>query len=1556
MNTSNIVDMRKRPPHRTDVLSNAVFGDQIPELFRKGKYYEKRNITYTYDGKGDISVWECQKSGVYGRPAEPSWIPWSMEEVRTRLSNLEAFIGNQSNVYEVSNYDRSYLIHDVGVRDWEKRGSFVEAFNDKKYLAKKHYQIKEEEIVPVGHGKLPNEENTTLYLNKSNNSVTNLIRRVEMYSELGDDGRIKIPFPVDMSLISSYIFDLYIDGIYISQNFINIENGDSGQDKYIVVSFDNINTTQDVDMSNQTVEYIGENLFKNTLDKSYSDTTVHDDGSISLTVKPRTTRALNVQKSFVPPQTGKYRLSGFPSGVPGNNRLYIYDKTLSTIVGEDVGEGVDVVLDDTHIYDISISISPGNASIDALRIYPTICSVTIVDNNDEEKIIISTPVDNITKDSECVFIFYISISHDLSLIKTDYDKFIGNTRDNKWIDITDLNFEEKYQELSVYNNGIRMSDKEYSISMNRISVDNPEYRFTVGSVATASMKTFKIAEDDAVPNVKQETVPIFEENTQLLAIPFIDYDSKGDHFLVFNDGGILLGNQKWFEDDGYINVYDDDAGLTPNDMVEFRMISRDKNMEIRVYPIVATMDNQTTYELPFRLKDCYFHMMFTENGQYISRTKYALSGTLLQFRGKYADMLKGERFELICFNYIGEYGFTSMTNYKSNWNPDYAETIENTLPVDNPEASPPSSGNGSTDENDKDDIIPELDYVPVVNPEGTTLQYVEPNPAPGTKCKLVQNTAVETLKSKITTSGIRMVLGVDCDNQIVCSTYSTNDIIRFASYYDETEEECTNITHEEDTRYTLKELPINNGTITVSETDDFGNTYVYASCTDGSSVIMSVNKDGDVNWTFETINSEEYIANIRSIKYIDGRLYVEYSSDAKIAYRIGYIDVSEVPASKSEQIPFHPIDLEPIPDDDKLVDEIEPYHWCAEISNVNNNHIYVGSDGHRIYEFDGNGNYIKKYTDLVEEFESGHMIDIHCDGLDGNVYGIVEQEEGTDGQTACQLIKYDQYGLPIFSKQYYGRIYMAFDADNYPYIFDFATNTVSKLDKEPEEITNVNGSSEMQPKIIWSYQMGSVTRLDNFFVDPINYHVYVYYYNTNDEYEYRFLELKQNDLPIPKYRHEVVFNGNENVTGTDLIGSSVRDINLLSSPTNRLYIGTVDGSIYTYTQSMREMSKGRTVKLYREESIYEPIYIVSDSDYNFYVIKDNLIEKWNRYERKSKWNRDYSSIISRVTRRIVLNPVTKDLVFIFEDLSGQPSFGKISTIDGELTQMDNISLPNGASIAESDCALACDKKSGDYLIGYTGATIYRYDKDFNWRSEFMYGENTIELKDGPVGNIVVDNNTLGQHIYVTVKNRDNTETYDKIIRYNPGGLPVWEHNFHYSCTHGNIAIDADNNVYVCDEREIRKIDIYGNYVWRFKFREESVSGEEPYYMFMDDFYRVFFMDDQYNLHRIDQYNLTLDPIPDEDPEPPEPQEPEQEPGVDVPEEKNYIDVQRRFDLPFNFDKSTSAMLLFTNTGQYIGNRFYDVYDNQIILKGTPIYENGWIDIVLIENVKESITV
>ena len=66
----------------------------------------------------------------------------------------------------------------------------------------------------------------------------------------------------------------------------------------------------------------------------------------------------------------------------------------------------------------------------------------------------------------------------------------------------------------------------------------------------------------------------------------------------------------------------------------------------------------------------------------------------------------------------------------------------------------------------------------------------------------------------------------------------------------------------------------------------------------------------------------------------------------------------------------------------------------------------------------------------------------------------------------------------------------------------------------------------------------------------------------------------------------------------------------------------------------------------------------------------------------------------------------------------------------------------------------------------------------------------------------------------------------------------------------------------------------------------------------------------------------------------------------------FVDEEKSntFNLDFKYDTAVTSFLLFTNTGLYIGEKFYDISDDNILtIKGEEVYEGGWIDIIVIQS-------
>lgn len=62
------------------------------------------------------------------------------------------------------------------------------------------------------------------------------------------------------------------------------------------------------------------------------------------------------------------------------------------------------------------------------------------------------------------------------------------------------------------------------------------------------------------------------------------------------------------------------------------------------------------------------------------------------------------------------------------------------------------------------------------------------------------------------------------------------------------------------------------------------------------------------------------------------------------------------------------------------------------------------------------------------------------------------------------------------------------------------------------------------------------------------------------------------------------------------------------------------------------------------------------------------------------------------------------------------------------------------------------------------------------------------------------------------------------------------------------------------------------------------------------------------------------------------------------------DVTNTFKLNFQFDPAITSFLIFANTGLYIGEKFYEISDDNILtITGEQVYLGGWIDIIVVQS-------
>lgn len=62
------------------------------------------------------------------------------------------------------------------------------------------------------------------------------------------------------------------------------------------------------------------------------------------------------------------------------------------------------------------------------------------------------------------------------------------------------------------------------------------------------------------------------------------------------------------------------------------------------------------------------------------------------------------------------------------------------------------------------------------------------------------------------------------------------------------------------------------------------------------------------------------------------------------------------------------------------------------------------------------------------------------------------------------------------------------------------------------------------------------------------------------------------------------------------------------------------------------------------------------------------------------------------------------------------------------------------------------------------------------------------------------------------------------------------------------------------------------------------------------------------------------------------------------------EIANTFTLDFQYDKSVTSFMVFSNTGLFIGEKFYEISeDNILTIKGEEVYKGGWIDIIVVQS-------
>lgn len=270
--------------------------------------------------------------------------------------------------------------------------------------------------------------------------------------------------------------------------------------------------------------------------------------------------------------------------------------------------------------------------------------------------------------SNITFSFTYSTSSQLMVLSKDLNEYITDERDSYFINLSEIDYIDKYQDLAMYDERECVNPEIYSTSHGTVHILREEDYFTPDHVITGSVKSFVTGTYtvDSFGNkmkANSENVYIREDNTMKFPIPFINYDDSLDDFILFNDGGVLLSSTKYYVDNNNIQLYSHNDGLSEGDRIDLRLVNRDKYITVFSKFITLTEQNQMEVTLPVDISQYPLFLLFTVTGMYISPKKYTISGDTLKFIPNTVELDSTDRLELILFKQNS--GDTS-TNFEFN--------------------------------------------------------------------------------------------------------------------------------------------------------------------------------------------------------------------------------------------------------------------------------------------------------------------------------------------------------------------------------------------------------------------------------------------------------------------------------------------------------------------------------------------------------------------------------------------------------------------------------------------------------------------------------------------------------------------------------------------------------------------------------------------------------------------------------------------------------------------------------------------------------------------------
>ena len=232
-------------------------------------------------------------------------------------------------------------------------------------------------------------------------------------------------------------------------------------------------------------------------------------------------------------------------------------------------------------------------------------------------------------------------------------------------------FINKFQWLKMREDS-KLIPPEYTAgSKNTANITSEDHYLKIGQSIKADVFSMVFRDNmirrpgSATDTCNSESYPIFKD-TKRLPIPFMDYDSEFDDFLIFKSGGVLVSTAKWYLGEKDVNIYVHENPLRAGDYVDFRLLDRDDTVRVDNYFLDVDKASRTI-DTGVPLDTAAFFLLFTVNGEYISGSKYTIDGSILTFKTEEDGCDQPyepdfwSRVELVVGNYKKDY---SKTLYK----------------------------------------------------------------------------------------------------------------------------------------------------------------------------------------------------------------------------------------------------------------------------------------------------------------------------------------------------------------------------------------------------------------------------------------------------------------------------------------------------------------------------------------------------------------------------------------------------------------------------------------------------------------------------------------------------------------------------------------------------------------------------------------------------------------------------------------------------------------------------------------------------------------------------